>query len=767
MIWILKANKGKPKRQIQELIKSKRFNEAAELFLIDGDYQQALSHFLKAKNFSRAGRVCEMMGNFLAAAEHYEKAKAWEDAVKAYKEAGKIEQAGKILCDQSLFDQAGKLYEEAGLLPLAAEVYGENHQYQEAGTIYLRLENFPKAGDMFSQEMEQKIRAIRGPLNPNQWQWICEMAKKGAEAYQKGDQKEKAADLFLKGEEFKLAADLYREIKQFDKAKEAYAKGKLYSEAAKMFEENGKMEEAYQMQAEDLKRQGQNNQAAELFSKGKDFSKAAELYLQKGDLKKAAYCYKEGMHYAEAAPLFSQISDHENAAICYEKSNSAEEAATHYGKAGNKKKQIELFLTAGKNLQAGRLCIEENKIEQAIRILQKIPETESGFRIAASLLGKIFFDKGMLGVSLKKFQQSIQKDTINSNNIKDYYHMAIIHEKMGELMEAAAILEQILATQYQYEDVPTRLGKIQLEISRQREGAPPLTNAFQAPAQYSRDPGDSPNSPSKTQMRFEVLGEIGRGGMGIVYKARDRILNREVALKYLPANFSNNSLAIKNFQREAQSTAQLNHPGIVTVYDVGYDDRGNYIAMEFLEGISLKDYIKSHGKMDSDQVLTLVSQMTSALGYAHKNKIIHRDIKTSNMMWCNSGVVKLMDFGLAKFISEARNASTQISGTPYYMSPEQTLGKDVDHRTDIYSLGICLFEMVTGEVPFREGDIGYHHVNTPCPDPLEKNPNLTPSLRNIIIKCMQKNSEERFQSTDELGAELEKSKTELKQKMHS
>jgi serine/threonine-protein kinase len=183
-----------------------------------------------------------------------------------------------------------------------------------------------------------------------------------------------------------------------------------------------------------------------------------------------------------------------------------------------------------------------------------------------------------------------------------------------------------------------------------------------------------------------IRGTLGRGGMGIVYKADDTVLDRTVALKVLPESLKENPQALKNFLREAKSAAQLNHPNIVTVYDAGEQDGVYYIAMEYVDGNTLKDIIKRRGKIAPKGIVHVLSQMCEALAYAHEKKIVHRDVKTANTMWTKDRKAKIMDFGLAKVIEEVRNHTTVVSGTPFYMSPEQTLGKNVDQRSDLYSL---------------------------------------------------------------------------------
>jgi serine/threonine-protein kinase len=232
------------------------------------------------------------------------------------------------------------------------------------------------------------------------------------------------------------------------------------------------------------------------------------------------------------------------------------------------------------------------------------------------------------------------------------------------------------------------------------------------------------------------------------------VLDRTVAFKVLPETLKENPQALRNFLREAKSAAQLNHPNIVTVYDAGEQDGAYYIAMEYVDGNTLKEIVKRRGKISSGGIVHVLAQMCEALAYAHEQKIVHRDVKTANTMWTRDRKAKIMDFGLAKVIEEVRNHTTVVSGTPYYMSPEQTLGKNVDHRTDLYSLGVTIFEMATGTLPFREGNLPYHHVHTQPPDPRELVPDLPPLIANIIGRCMEKDPANRYQSAREILAEL-------------
>ena len=190
------------------------------------------------------------------------------------------------------------------------------------------------------------------------------------------------------------------------------------------------------------------------------------------------------------------------------------------------------------------------------------------------------------------------------------------------------------------------------------------------------------------------------------------------------------------------------------MYDAGEQDGVYYIAMEYVDGNTLKDIIKRRGKIGPRGIVHVVSQMCEALAYAHEKKIVHRDVKTANTMWTKDRKAKFMDFGLAKVIEEVRNHTTVVSGTPFYMSPEQTLGKNVDQRSDLYSLGVSVFEMATGTLPFTEGNLPYHHVHTPPPNAKELEPELPDLLAAIIGRCLRKDPAERYQSAREILAEL-------------
>lgn len=260
--------------------------------------------------------------------------------------------------------------------------------------------------------------------------------------------------------------------------------------------------------------------------------------------------------------------------------------------------------------------------------------------------------------------------------------------------------------------------------------------------------------------RYELIEKIGEGGMAVVYKGKDRLLNRYVAIKILRPEYTKDEQFIESFRRESQAAAGLSHPNIVGVYDVGQEGNIHFIVMELIDGKTLSEVIKEKGKLEYKEAINITLQVASALSLAHKNQIIHRDIKPHNILITSTGVAKLADFGIAKAVSAATIAggNNKIMGSVHYFSPEQARGAYVDERSDIYSLGIVLFEMLTGKVPF-DGDnpvsIALMHINDPMPSLTREVPGIPPQLEKIVNKATEKYQSNRYRNVDEMISDLE------------
>lgn len=259
--------------------------------------------------------------------------------------------------------------------------------------------------------------------------------------------------------------------------------------------------------------------------------------------------------------------------------------------------------------------------------------------------------------------------------------------------------------------------------------------------------------------RYQILEEVGTGGMAVVYKARDILLDRIVAVKILHAEYGNDHEFVTRFRQEAQAAAKLSHPNIVNIYDVGKDGDIHYIVMEFVRGETLKEYIEKHGHLPINTSIQIAFDIGEALESAHHNGLVHCDIKPHNILVTETGRIKVADFGIARAInsSATMKEDKKILGSVHYFSPEQASGNTLDERTDIYSLGVVMYEMMTGVVPF-EGDtplsIALQHVQDAIPLPTKYNRRIPRLVERCILKAMAKNPDDRFQSVEELMSEL-------------
>ena len=265
--------------------------------------------------------------------------------------------------------------------------------------------------------------------------------------------------------------------------------------------------------------------------------------------------------------------------------------------------------------------------------------------------------------------------------------------------------------------------------------------------------------------RYTLVEPLGGGGMAKVYLAHDEVLDRDVALKILRNQYADDEEFVERFRREAQSAARLSHPNIVSIYDRGRSEDGSYyIAMEHVTGGTLKDRISKKGVLDPNAAAGVALQIADALSVAHENGVIHRDIKPQNVLVTSTGDVKVTDFGIARAASSPLTATSAVLGTAGYMSPEQAMGEPVGPGSDLYSLGVVLYEMLTGELPYSAENpiaLAMKHVNEPPRSPREANPNVPKPLDALTLKLLAKNPEDRYESAAELAGDLERVRSGL------
>lgn len=443
--------------------------------------------------------------------------------------------------------------------------------------------------------------------------------------------------------------------------------------------------------------------------------KNVQVHIERGVIHKLTGNFEEAI--ADLKAAYEQARD--NANVLYE---LAETYRAYI--ATQKEADVELLS------KLGEIYFELGELDDCIATYQKVLQSRQDSREAVLALGKSFHKKGLLDVAYRYYKQ-LEK----TNEVKGLlYQLGDDFYTQGEFEKALAAFEEIMAVDITYQDIGVKVRELREE----------LQNASIPEGQH-RSIWAQLNT--RARRRFKLLEELGRGSMGLVFKAYDREMDEVVALKILPAQFSRDEDAVARFKQEAKAARRLTHPNIVRIHDIGEEEGRKYISMEFIEGKDLKRIIAAKQKLSASEMLYYSIEIALGLAYAHSMDTLHRDIKPANVMVTEDQKVKLTDFGIATVMTEAQEISSEIIvGTPLYMSPEQTEGKPCSAASDVYSLGVVMYEMLMGHPPFRLGNVAYHHIFTKPP----AMKGVKKRLAAIVMGCLEKNPAHRYGSMDEL-----------------
>jgi tetratricopeptide (TPR) repeat protein len=379
----------------------------------------------------------------------------------------------------------------------------------------------------------------------------------------------------------------------------------------------------------------------------------------------------------------------------------------------------------------GKLHYSQQEFDKAIGCFQRTSQDYRWEAESNKMLGKCFSGKGMLDLALQEFKKLV----VDEETKELLYDLAQRYEAKRDLVGAKTVYRQLFAADINYKDVQNRFEML--------SGSTSDPMAFEKTSIVQQ-------MSEEAARRYELLDELGRGAMGIVYRARDKELEEVVALKILPDNMSNNPEAVRRFKIEARNARKMSHPHIVRIHDIGEEMGRKYISMEYVDGSDLKKVIKTapNFKVPLKDVLKYSTQVGEALAYAHRVGVVHRDIKPANIMLTSGDDVKVTDFGIAKLMDGAGEGTMigAVIGTPLYMSPEQVQGIPVDNRADIYSYGIMFYELLNGRPPFTEGDLAYLHIHREPP----KIEGINEDLWAIVAKCLAKKKEDRWENAEQI-----------------
>ncbi len=524
------------------------------------------------------------------------------------------------------------------------------------------------------------------------------------------------------------------------RAVEPYLNGDVPA-AARALERDGQHALAHRLLARFHEDQGRAETAARHWEQAEDAARAAELWGSLGQFEKAARLYERIGDDERAGEMYRSAGKLVRAGEAYVRADAWDSAVECFRRAGDVARWIEALSKRGDHLAAAQVAFDQGDRSQAVQCLSRVGAADPAYPEAALRLAQAYQSEGHLDLAVRKLEELRAARPAADVPAEALDRLAALYEETREYERALDLLESLRTRDATWPNVASRVEAIRKLRSAQ-----------------TTEPDLSPASGAKTGFgkgfRYEILEEIGRGGMGVVFRARDRRLGREVALKRLPDNIRNHPKAIELFLREARAAAALNHPNIVTLFDASEEQANFYITMELLQGQPLQKILRDKGRLPAAAVAKLGGQAATGLQYAHEQGIVHRDIKTANFFFTNSKVVKIMDFGLAKMVEEVRRSSTVIGGTPFYMAPEQSAGEQVDHRADLYALGVTFFELLTGSVPFKDGDVAFHHRHTPPPDVRETAPETPEPLAELVAALLAKRPADRIRSAAQVVRRL-------------
>jgi len=732
-------------KEAEEAVRSQDPHRAAELFEQAGQYDQAIRAYKGAKAYQQIGRI-------------YEQKKEWEEAAQFYKLAGNAEKSAMMYQRGGEYLRAAEEYLSCKKIALAAEMYEKGKRYRDAAVQYEKSGNLSKAAALYEysndfEKAAEKYEAaflkqkIANPgLSPEKMRQLNQLALQSGQLYIKAKKFQKAMELFSAADFPSEAAEAALQAGETNKAAELFVAAHLFDKAALLYEKLGNSQQGHRVIAKKYMEEQDFSSAAKAFENGESWIEAADMYDRVGEKSKSGEMYMNGGDYHHSAECFLSAGDEASAAQSFEKGGRLKDAAELYLKLGMYDKAAQMQEAAGNYYSAALLLKQQGKLDQTISYLQKVDSRSGDYYQASLLLGQMLMERGMIQAARERLQKVVAQEPISAHNLEFHYQLALLHEKSKEFEEAQALYEKILAEDFNYKDVKGRsdlLKKALTEVKKVLE------------ASRLEKPPEKAVLPSSTEgpARYKIIKKIGQGGMGVVYQAQDTILKRLVAYKVLPQAIKENETMLQNFLQEARIAAALNHSNVVTLFDTGKNGDEIFITMEYVDGISLKEYLETKSLGIGDLV-GIMKSICRGVAYAHSQNVVHRDLKPANVMLAKDRTVKIMDFGLAKMVTDSVADKTSVKGTPLYMSPEQILGQKVDQQSDIYSLGCTFYRMVAGRPPFTQGDVYYQHLHTSPVSPRSLNADLPGDLEKIILKCIEKKKENRYKAVNELLDDL-------------
>ncbi|MCU0232455.1 MAG: protein kinase [Thermoanaerobaculales bacterium] len=749
-------------RLVRTLVARGDYRGAAEIQFKEGKLKAALALFRKARAWQDAARVALRLGDEHEAAELLRRAGGHNlaEASRLLRRSGDV--AAALRCDRDLaewltsrgrYDEAVEVWLRAGEPQRAA---GAALIALEEGRLSASHPSLPAARRAVEHKGDHRALARLHEIEGN-WQ-------AAALAWRKAGEHGRAAEIFRRTGMMRDAAAAESEaghhqeaarlrVRQLALLRDQLAaseqkRGPESPEARRLRAQIEREEEVLVpvlaelgLRQEMVEVLGASGRAAEAVAKlvaHNELEGAAELAVNAQLWPEAAGILERLNRWGEASDMHELAGDIEAAARCAERAGEDERALQLYRGLGNTHRSAHCMARLGYLQDALVVLHRANMPGEACEVLQSYPGPVPDIPHVVLSLADWAKQHRSHAVAIAVLQRAVIGVALQPGRLGPAIALAEELAEAGEHAAALAQVERVLAFDFS-SDAARRLRARIVAASGVRSPAAAREAEATAAAQAA-------------QQRYEILTELGRGGMGVVYKARDTRLEREVAIKVLRTTSSEEAARLG---QEARAAATLNHPAIVTIHDfeTGFD--GYFIAMEYVPGAALDKLLKSEPARVRANLVPLLHRVAEGIAFAHERHVIHRDLKPGNILVTPDNEVKILDFGIAARLDHSEGEAATVCGTPYYMAPEQIRGEPPTPATDVYAFGATAFHLATGRPPFNTGDVIDAHLATPPPDPRDLAPDLDAELARIILRCLEKEPARRYVDTRELCADLE------------
>ncbi len=741
-------------------------SRAGDLCDLAGHPLEAIAYYVEGKHFFLAAQVAERIGEYAQAAVYFGNAGNHSQAAEMYLVAGQKKKASMMFGQSGQYLRAAALEEQMTNYSAAATFYEMAGQIEKAAYLFARVGEHARAARLYEDLMKPEVSQVYD-TGAHDFTRPAERTAKYARfagiLYFKAGQFTKAAPYLEEAGLIDQAVIAYRKSGRTDRAAELLMKIENYAEALQLVEDAPAGDLDPKLMGELYLRSGRYEEAARVFlAEGLNF-RAAECFESAGDQEKAAELFFAEGEVTRAADLYAAAGKHLEAARAYKRANELDHAGREFERAGQQDDAARMYLEADRPIDAARIFLQVGRQDEAIRALQQVTPAERHYGEASLLLGTLFFDQGLYAPAATKLETA-QKLAKGDLRTKCLYHLALTYEQLGRARDARKLYEQILAVDFHHADVAARLkalsdsGPVATEGPERRAAAPPPAPPPSASAAPPALPSASPPAPARVALavsgRLEVVGVLGAGRHGSVIEAYDRVLQRKVAAKRYPPPQSGMPDIYHRFLREAKKISELNHPNLVNIHGVGEDSQGRYIIEEIVQGRTLREIFDERIRFEPARVIDYATQICEMLAYVHRQGVLHRNLRPENVFILPDDQVKVSDFGLGARITDPSTAEGRVV---CYLSPEVIRSEKIDLRSDLYSFGIILYEMLLGEPPFPADTATFDHLNVPPPFPSKPDRPLPRFLRRILDKCLEKDRGRRYRCAEQILDELKAS----------